>query len=267
MPAAVVAPWQSCPVHPLVGMETAAPGPSHAVSLPKTPSETFIASATVVLDRTVWRPRLKGPSNLPTYGYGMSKNAEWENVAGTCWMYWSEPLNQANAGQRNLQYEAECLRQATARADSQWDKLASDAVRNSHHAAYEIPNQYVRVLKWLDTPVQQLLNMDEPPHGLLRRISDREYAYDQNIPSQEQVARLAEQLGTEFNTDWWNLVGATLGHRNGPIRECQIYYPQLYYGYWVPFAEHYDEPPEQLSDEELAEVERLREGPLYLPRP
>ena len=49
MPAAVVAPWQSCPVHPLVGMETAAPGPSHAVSLPKTPSETFIASATVVL--------------------------------------------------------------------------------------------------------------------------------------------------------------------------------------------------------------------------
>ena len=51
MPAAVVAPWQSCPVHPLVGMETAAPGPSHAVSLPKTPSETFIASATVVLGR------------------------------------------------------------------------------------------------------------------------------------------------------------------------------------------------------------------------
>ena len=50
MPAAVAAPWQSCPDHPLVGMETAAPGPSHAVSLPETPSETFITSATVVLE-------------------------------------------------------------------------------------------------------------------------------------------------------------------------------------------------------------------------
>ena len=51
MPAAVVAPWQSCPDHPLVGMETAAPGPGHAMSLPETPSETCITSATVVLDR------------------------------------------------------------------------------------------------------------------------------------------------------------------------------------------------------------------------
>ena len=49
MPAAVAAPWQSCPDHPLVGMETAAPGPGHAMSLPETPSETFITSATVVL--------------------------------------------------------------------------------------------------------------------------------------------------------------------------------------------------------------------------
>ena len=51
MPTAVAAPWQSCPDHPLVGMETAAPGPGHAMSLPETPSETFITSATVVLDK------------------------------------------------------------------------------------------------------------------------------------------------------------------------------------------------------------------------
>ena len=50
MPAAVAAPWQSCPDHPLVGMETAAPGPSHAMPLPETPSETFITSATVILE-------------------------------------------------------------------------------------------------------------------------------------------------------------------------------------------------------------------------
>ena len=219
------------------------------------------------LDRTVWRPRLQGPSHLPTHNYGTSKPANWESVAGTCWMYWSEPLTTANAGKRNYHYEAECLRQVAGRADSRWDALASYAVRNEHHAAYEIPNQYVRVLRWLHMPGRELLNMDEPPYELLRRIIDKEYAYNQNIPSKEQVSRLAEQQGKEFNTDCWHLVGATLGHRNSPITACLAYYPQLYYGYWVPFTERSDEPPAQLSDQEIAEVERLREGPLYLPRP
>lgn len=48
MPAAVAAPWQSHSDHPLVGMETATPGSRHAMSLPETPSDTFITSATVV---------------------------------------------------------------------------------------------------------------------------------------------------------------------------------------------------------------------------
>ena len=51
MPAAVAAPWQSCPDHPLVGMETAAPGPSHAMPLPETPSDACSSSATVILGR------------------------------------------------------------------------------------------------------------------------------------------------------------------------------------------------------------------------
>ena len=62
VPAAVAAPWQSCPDHPLVGMETAAPGPGHAMSLPETPSDTCSSSATVILGRSrgltaIRRPR------------------------------------------------------------------------------------------------------------------------------------------------------------------------------------------------------------------
>ena len=49
MPAAVAAPRQSCPDHPLVGMETATPSSGHAMSLPETPSDTRSSSATVVL--------------------------------------------------------------------------------------------------------------------------------------------------------------------------------------------------------------------------
>ena len=49
MPAAVAAPWQSHSDHPLVGMETATPGPRHAMSLPETPPNTCTSSATVIL--------------------------------------------------------------------------------------------------------------------------------------------------------------------------------------------------------------------------
>ena len=51
MPAAVAAPWQSQPDHPLVWMETATSGPSHAVSLSETPSDSCPTSATVILGR------------------------------------------------------------------------------------------------------------------------------------------------------------------------------------------------------------------------
>ena len=54
MPAAVAAPWQSDPDHPLVRLETAASGPGHAVSLQETPSDPCSTSATVILSRTYW---------------------------------------------------------------------------------------------------------------------------------------------------------------------------------------------------------------------
>ena len=49
MPAAVAAPWQSHPDYPLVRLETAPPGPGHAVSLQETPSDLCSTSATVIL--------------------------------------------------------------------------------------------------------------------------------------------------------------------------------------------------------------------------
>ena len=219
------------------------------------------------LDQTVWGSRLKGNSQhgyyqtLPTYDhdYGAPKPTSWANLVGTCWMYWSEPLTKANADKRNLQYEAECLRRTASRADSEWDKLAQAAVQYDDSAAYETPNQYVRVLRWLNTSGSELLAMNDPPYELLKRLSDEPYAYDPNVPTKNGIAG--------SNAEWWNLLSATLAHRSNPTSACLIYYPQLYYGYWVPFTERSDEPPEQLSGEEITEVERLREGPLYLPRP
>ena len=146
------------------------------------------------LDRTVWRQRMQQNANysylregLPTYyqDSGAPKTISWAHRVGNCWMYWSEPLSKANADRRNQQYAAACYRRLMQHVDSQWDKLASDAMRNDHTAAYEIPNQCVRVLKWLDIPGQQLLEMDEPPFKLLRRLSDKPWAYSTNIQKKE----------------------------------------------------------------------------------
>ena len=50
MPTAVAAARQSYADHPMVRLETAPPGPCHAVSLQETLSGTFTACATVILD-------------------------------------------------------------------------------------------------------------------------------------------------------------------------------------------------------------------------
>ena len=49
MPTAVAAARQSYADHPMVRLETAPPGPCHAVSLQETLSGTFTACATVIL--------------------------------------------------------------------------------------------------------------------------------------------------------------------------------------------------------------------------
>ena len=49
MPTAVAAARQSYADHPMVRLETAPPGPCHAVSLQETLSGTFTVCATVIL--------------------------------------------------------------------------------------------------------------------------------------------------------------------------------------------------------------------------
>ncbi len=211
------------------------------------------------LDRSTWRKRLRAKKASDVFATLPESDP--------CWVYWSEPFNKANADKRNRKYEAECLRHVAQSADYQWASLAEAAVRYDDTTAYEIPNQYVRLLQWLHTPGRKLLKKDEPPHELLRRIAldpdAAAYARNSNIPERRELSRLTELNGPSV-TEHWGLLTAV--HTYG--REaCRHFYPQLFYGYWVPFTEPSDRPPQQLSEEELAQVEHLREGPLYLPKP
>ena len=216
------------------------------------------------LDRSTWRKRLRASKVSDIFAALPESDPDDFDA---CWMYWAEPFNKANADKRNRQYEAECLRRVAERADYQWASLAEAAVRYDDTTAYEIPNQYVRLLQWLHTPGRKLLKMDERPRELMRRMAFDpdavDYAGNSNIPERRELSRLTKLHGPSI-TEHWGLFAAVGGYG---FKACQHFYPQLFHGYWVPFAQPSDQPPQQLSDEELAQVKHLREGPLYLPRP
>ena len=223
------------------------------------------------LQRTVWRERLGTSSahtRLPTYRLGAKHPMPigGDDRTKTCRVYWAERLSKANADKRNRQYEAACLSGLLRAADRRWPYLAEAAVRDADTAAYDIPNQYVRVLRWMHLTGEELLEMVDPPYELLKRLHDKKYAYTTNIPNTNDIANLKVQYNEDFSADWWGIVGATLTQNNSD-EECRRYYPQLFYGYWVPFAEPDGDDKHEIPAELADEVNRLIEGALYLPKP
>ena len=196
--------------------------------------------------RTVWRERLSSSSGT-----------------NTCRIYGAERLSKANAHKRNRQYEGDCLFGLVQAADRQWPILAEAAVSAEDTAAYDIPNQYVRVLRWMHLTGDEMLEMVDPPYELLKRLRDKEYAYVGRayIPSTNEITNWKAQHGEDFSTEWWNLVGAA------HIAACPTYYPQLFYGYWTPFAEPGGDDKHEIPAELADQIRRVLEGPLYLPKP
>ena len=199
--------------------------------------------------RTVWRERLSSSSGT-----------------NTCRIYGTERLSKANAHKRNRQYEGDCLSGLVQAADRQWPILAEAAVTDDT-AAYDIPNQYVRVLRWMHLTGDEILDMADPPSELLKRLSDKEYAGPgyAHIPSTNEITDSKAQHGDDFSPDWWNLRDAAFVQYSK--RVCPKYYPQLFYGYWIPFAEPGGDDKHEIPTELADQIQRVLEGPLYLPKP
>ena len=218
------------------------------------------------LDRSLWQKRLRG-GTLPTYQYdSYSMPIGGSGPTRFCHIYWSEKLDTSNADLRNGQFKNKCHQSLTHAIDYEWDKLVEAAVRHGHDdtAAYDTPNQYVRVMRWLNIGGDELLRMEEPPYEILKRFHDKKYAYETNILDQRGVKAREDQYGPEFDIQWWGIVRATVATRGETVTPCTYYYPQLFYGYWVPFPE----PTNGLSKGQSESIDQLKDNePLYLPRP
>ena len=179
---------------------------------------------------------------------------------GTGSVHRSEPLSPANADKRNRQYEATCLANIAFNTDTSWERRIAAAKRHDV-PRHEIPDQYIRILRWLDTPGEEPLEMDEPPFVTLRRLSDQPKAHGQDPHS-------GEPENHDFNFEWLGIIEAAGLSGNTAETGClPVLLPQLFYGHWIPFVQPPgSKPPHQLQAEMLADIERLRSQPLYLPQ-
>ena len=208
------------------------------------------------IDRTIWRDRLRN---------------------GSCSMYGREPLDVTNADRRNEQYKESCLHKLVELVDSKWDGIAEAAYKRDNPVAYEIPNQHVRIMRWMHLSGEELLAMDEPPYELLNRLHGQDYGNEHNVPSADRLVALQAEYGDEFTTEWWDLPMAALGNRAQQENTCRQYYPQVFSGYWIPYAQ----PPQTTTlptstpfpwnlaaqEERDSKIPSILQSSLYLPKP
>ena len=204
------------------------------------------------IDRTIWRDRLRnGRSCYQLYG--------------------SEPLNASNADRRNEQFKLECLSSIVGLADHQWEKHAEAAYERGNPTAHEIPNQYVRIMRWMHLSGEELLDMEEPPRELLKRLRDYDYASEAYyIPTASVIEQARADHGDDFSIAWWGLHIAATSNGRG-IAGCYEYFPQLFSSRWTPRAQSPDETPIPWQQRDIdalhASIQRVLNSSLYLPRP
>ena len=226
------------------------------------------------IDRTIWHGRLR-EANL------------------TCAMYWREPLSKQNAHLSNEQYRTICLESLTESADKLWSRfaaVAADPLRDREdNPAYDVPNQYVRILRWVHLTGDQLLAMDERTAGSVRAKLHGYLTGNQLLAMNERPYQLLERLahhrydrveyehpgavshftaarsyyGEDFLPEWWGLEAAV----REVIGPCSNFRPQVFTGHWIPQARTPTTKEPAIPDELADDVKRLLEGPLYLDKP
>ena len=197
------------------------------------------------LDRILWRSKLHTSDTLGYYQFqndGSDYKPELmpRDPGIYCRDYWTEPLNRGNADLRNQRFEPECRFNLEKQAITQYSHLANSLNQDQEeqNLAYETPNQYIKILKWLDLSGEDLFNSAHPPYQVLAEQASRPYSYDSDLmTTMEQLTDYNTSTGHPIDLEWIGIIAAAGLTENGSsaLRSCHYYYPQLFYGYWIPF--------------------------------
>ena len=195
------------------------------------------------LDRILWRPKLYTHDNL---GYYEDDHADGSNIPSLlpqdpgiyCRDYWAEPIGPDNADLRNHGFETQCRRRLEGNI-TEWYARLADAVSyaEDNETVYQIPNQYVRILQWLDISGEELLESDRPPYKILQEQSRYLYAHlEDPTPDENILADYRRETDTQLDLKWMGILKAAgMSSNSSDLTECHYYYSQAFYGYWIPF--------------------------------
>ena len=228
------------------------------------------------LDRILWRSKLHPNDHLGYY-----KNPDDsqdipplmpQNPGIYCRDYWAEPLNRSNADLRNHGFETQCRTQLEQHITNEYVRLGDQAGREEENElVYRIPNQYVRILQWLDLNGDDLMDSANPPYRILEEQSRHGYAhYGRNSITlkQKNLDHYQRETQTRLDLEWLGILGAAgmnSSSSSSGLRMCHNYYPQVFYGYWIPMDPEKNPDSDRKQEINLPRYEELT-TPLYLPK-
>ena len=217
------------------------------------------------LDRILWHSKLHPKDHL---GYYKKPDHSQDiptlmpqNPGVYCRDYWAEPLNSSNANLRNHGFETQCRTQLEKYITKTYSWLRYEAEHEEgNELVYSIPNQYVRILQWLDLNGDDLMDSPNPPYRILEEQSKHAYAYeeDQRL-KQEYLDRYQRENQTRVDPEWLGILRAAgmNSSSSSDLRMCHRYYPQVFYGYWIPMDPKENPSSDQKQEASPASGERL----------
>lgn len=149
------------------------------------------------------------------------------------------PLDESNADERNHQYEAGCRVQLLEHRNATNFRMLSPLVRGR----YQLPNTpdpHHQWSEWIDMSGSDLMAMPNPPYRVMAELFDEARAPRSGLDAPDSTRASLAQSGPDFDTKWLGLVNVAFSSADGGLSDCQLYYPQLFYGYWAPID---DEKP------------------------
>ena len=202
------------------------------------------------LDRILWGKMIASPGNHFNVFNVRPNETEW------CQDYWSEPLTEQNAHKRNEQFRDECRISIVSRAGEYEESIKNWAESAKENAGIDVApvivNQHIRVMNWMDIDGAELLQMQERPVALVKRIYEgREEGYFDNYHDWE---RFPTKDTPSERLEWWGIEGAFFYHIDPDTNFCGLYYPQLFYDRWIPIDDY------GMQDEIARRAERIQEA-------
>ena len=212
------------------------------------------------LERVLWGGVIRGQDRVSSVSVYYSSSSDYgdfrfqSNHVEWCQDYWSEPLNPENANKRNHPaWQLWCWAELPENVRG-FEQRVRNAFENyeSEGMSPVIVNQYARVMNWTDIDGDTLLRIEPKPREIIQVVWDRESGGPSRYRERNNISSWPLSSTKADDVEWWGIESAWESNWGS----CKNYYPQLFFGRWVPLD---DFGSEEWLEEAREGLEDVRE--------